>query len=347
MNEPRTMHNFVAAVSPDTVTIEPARADLVRRQDVVNVVDRMITAYSDQQGALLDQVQGETTRGGFLSGADQVRERRKTSRMYLLTYGAVAAMTTGGLSFMATLAGMDGGLSIAGWLFATGALTLLLAWHRHGDEFKHSPEGIARHVIDAHWDVASYESETRRLSMQWEHDAEARRQAAQECAAEHGRQLAQLRVAELEARRRAIEAQRAQVDPYEGRFRVVMGTESPQTLQDGAGRTETALQVSSIDSDAETRTDGTAGDSWQAALLQWVVTLYEPGNMTADGIIRQRAPWAARSPWVESDKAAARRVCCEMYPKLIEPAAGGQWRLRREMFTDADQALQVVSPRLS
>ena len=338
MNEPRTMHNFVAAM-PDTVTIEPARADLVRRQDVVGTIDRLITAYSDQQGALLDQVQGETTRGGFLSGADQVRERRKTSRMYLLTYGAVAAMTTGGLSYMATLAGMDGGLSIAGWLFATGALTLLLAWHRHGDEFRHSPEGIARHVIDAHWDVASYESETRRLSLQWEHDAEARRQAAQERAAEHGRQLAQLRVDELDARRRAIEAQRAQVDPWR--------TESPQTLQDGAGRTETALQVSSIDSDAETPTNGATGDSWQAALLQWVVTLYEPGNMTADGIIRQRAPWAARSPWVETDKAAARRVCCEMYPKLIEPAAGGQWRLRREMFTDADQALQVVSPRLS
>ncbi len=330
--------NFVAA--EPSITIEPARADLVRRQDVVNVVDRMITAYSDQQGALLDQVQGETVQGrGFLSGADQVAERRKTSRMYLLTYGAVAAMTTGGLSYMATLAGMDGGLSIAGWLFATGALTLLLAWHRHGDEFKHSPEGIARHVIDAHWDVASYESETRRLSLQWEHDAEARRQAAQERAAEHGRQLAQLRVDELDARRRAIEAQRAQVDPWR--------TESPQTLQDGAGRTETALQVSSIDSDAETPTNGATGDSWQAALLQWVVTLYEPGAVTDGGIIRQRAPWAARSPWVESDKAEAQRACVTLRPALIEPAAGGRWRLRIEVFTDADQALQILSPRLS
>jgi hypothetical protein len=267
--------------------------------------------------------------------------------MYLLNYTPITAMTTGGWSYMATLAGMEGGLSIAGWRFATGALTLRLAWNRHGDELRHTPESIARHVIDAHENVASYETETRRLSLQWEHDAEARRQAAQERAAEHGRQLAQLRVDELEARRRAIEAQRAQADPYEGRFRVVMGTESPQVAQDGAGHTKTALQASSIDDDAETPTDGTAGDSWQAALLKWVVTLYEPGNMTADGIIRQRAPWAARSPWVESDKAAARRVCCEMYPKLIEPAAGGQWRLRREMFTDADQALQVVSPRLS
>ena len=347
MNEPRTMHNFVAAM-PDTVTIEPARADLVRRQDVVGTIDRLITAYSDQQGALLDQVQGETTRGGFLSGADQVRERRKTSRLYLLYYTLITGMIAGGLVLLAHGAGyLDAGGSFSSWLALTGGLALWLGWKRHGDELVLTPESIALRVVDAHENVALYESETRRLSLQWEHDAEARRQAAQERAAEHGRQLAQLRVDELDARRRAIEAQRAQADPYEGRFRVVMGTESPQTLQDGAGRTETALQVSSIDSDAETRTDGTAGDSWQAALLQWVVTLYEPGNMTADGIIRQRAPWAARSPWVESDKAAARRVCCEMYPKLIEPAAGGQWRLRREMFTDADQALQVVSPRLS
>ena len=72
--------------------------------------------YSDQQGALLDQVQHDATHNGFLSGAEQVRERRKASRMYLVTYGAVAAMTTGGLSYMATLAGMDGALSVAGWL---------------------------------------------------------------------------------------------------------------------------------------------------------------------------------------------------------------------------------------
>jgi hypothetical protein len=332
--------NFVAAM-PDTVTIEPARADLVRRQDVVNVVDRMIDGYMTQQSALLDSVTGETVQGrGFLSDAGQVAERRKTSRMYLFYYTLITGMVSGGLVLLAHGAGyLDAGGSFSSWLALTGGLALWLGWKRHGDELVLTPESIALRVVDAHENVALYESETRRLAIEWEHAAEGRRQAAQERAAEHGRQLAQLRVDELDARRRAIEAQRAQVDPWR--------TESPQTLQDGAGRTQAALQVQSIDDDAETPTDGTAGDSWQAALLQWVVTLYEPGNMTADGIIRQRAPWAARSAWVESDKAAARRVCCEMYPKLIEPAAGGQWRLRREMFTDADQALQVVSPRLS
>ena len=347
MNESRTMHNFVAAM-PDTVTIESPRADLVRRQDVVQTVDRLITAYSDQQGALLSQVQQDATGGGFLSNAQQVDARRRTSIVYLGYYLAVTATVSGGLVLLAHGAGfVDAGGSFATWLALTGGLAALIGYRRHGDELALTPESIALRVVDAHENVALYESETRRLSLQWEFDAEERRQAAQEKAAEHGRQLAELRVKELDARRRTIEAQRAQADPYEGRFRVQWGTESPQTLQDGAGRTEAALQVQSIDDAPTDDSGGTVGDGWQGALVQWVASLYEPGNMTADGIIRQRAPWAARSSWVESDKAEARRVCCEMYPKLIEPAPGGQWRLRRAVFTTVDQVMQILTPRLS
>jgi hypothetical protein len=223
-------------------------------------------------------------------------------------------------------------------MFGTGALTMALAWVRHGDEFRHSPEGIARHLLDWHGSIAEYESETRRLSLQWEHDAEARRQAAQEKAAEHGRQLAQLRVDELDARRRAIEAQRAQVDPYR--------MESPQNAIDGAGRTETALQVSSIADDADDAPDGATGDGWQAALVHWVAELYStPGNVTDTGLIRAMVPWSARSPWLESDKAKAREVMCELRPALIVHD-GNRWRLRLDLVSDAAQALQVIAQRM-
>ena len=336
MNETRTMHNFVAAVAPDQVTIEPPRADLIRRQDVVQTVDRMIDGYMTQQRGLLDQVQGETTHSGFLSGADQVRERRKTSGMYLTAYGMVSGLTMGGLTYLGTLAGMDGATALAGWMFGTGALTMLLTWVRHGDEFKHSPEGIARHLLDWHGSIAEYESETRRLSIRWEHDAEERRQAAQEKAAEHGRQLAQLRIEELDARRRTIEAQRAQ-----------MYAEPAQTAIDGLGRTEAALQVQSIDDAPTGVSSGAGGDGWQAALVQWVATLYDAGAITEGGIIKGRVPWAARSSWLESDKAEAKRVCTMARPALIEPTDGGRWRLRVEVFSDVDQALQVLSQRLS
>ena len=342
MTNETSYRNFVAAVAPDQVTIEPPRADLVRRQDVVNVVDRLVDGYMTQQGALLDQVRQESTGNGYLSGADQVRERRRTSGMYLTAYGMVSGLTMGGLACLGTLAGMEGAAALAGWMFGTGALTMALTWLRHGDEFKHSPEGIARHLLDWHGSIAEYESETRRLSIQWEHDAEQRRQGAQERASADGRALAQLRVDELAERRRNIEAQ------TERR----MYAEPAQTLQDGTGRTEAALQVQSVDDDAETPTTGAPPDSdgpaWQAALIAWVAGLYStPGAVTDGGVIRQQSPWAARSSWTEADKREAQRVCVSMRPALIEQVEGGRWRLRREMFADADQAMYILSPRLS
>ena len=352
MTNETSYRNFVAAVAPDQVTIEPPRADLVRRQDVVQVVDRLVDGYMTQQGALLDQVRQESTGNGYLSGADQVRERRRTSGMYLTAYGMVSGLTMGGLAYLGTLAGMEGAAALAGWMFGTGALTMALAWVRHGDEFKHSPEGIARHLLDWHGSIAEYESETRRLSIQWEHDAEQRRQGAQERASADGRALAQLRVDELAERRRNIEAQRTQADPYADRFRGQWGTEASQSAQEAPRRAENGLQVQSVDDDAETPTAGAPPDGdgagWRAALITWVAGLYStPGAVTEGGVIRQRAPWAARSSWTEADKREAQRVCVSMRPALIEQVEGGRWRLRREMFADADQALYILSPRLS
>ena len=332
MTNETSYRNFVAAVSPDQVTIEPPRADLVRRQDVVNVVDRMIDGYMTQQRGLLDQVQGDATGGGFLSNAGQVAERRKTSRLYLGYYLAVTATVSGGLVLLAHGAGfVDAGGSFASWLALTGGLAALIGYRRHGDELALTPESIALRVVDAHENLALYESETRRLSLRWEHDAEARRQAAQERAAADGRALAQLRVDELAERRRNIEAQRAQ-----------MHAEPAQNAIDGLGRTEAPLQVQSID-DAPT---GDSSASWQAQLVTWLASCYESGNLSADGVLRQRVPWAQRSPWVDADKAAAKRVCTLMRPALIEPTDGGRWRLRIEAFSTPDQALSVLTPRL-
>jgi len=197
-----------------------------------------------------------------------------------------------------------------------------------------TPESIALRVVDAHENVALYESETRRLAIEWEHSAEARRQAAQEKAAEYARQQAQLRIDELDARRKAIEAQRAQADSYEGRFRVVMGTEpEPPKVTEAASEPIT-----------ETTKDITGGH-WRDSLLVWIATLYQPGIVTEAGVIRSMVPWSARSSWTEQDKAEARRIMCEMRPALIVHD-GNRWRLRTEVVSDVEQALQVVRQRL-
>ena len=292
-----------AFVAADQRPTPVDQTSLIRRNDVMQAVGGVIEAYRVQQSALLDSVTGETVQGrGFLSDAGQVAERRKTSRLYLLYYTVIVGMVAGGLVLLAHGAGyLDAGGSFATWLALTGGLALFLGWKRHGDELMLTPESIALHVVDAHETVALYESETRRLAIEWEHDAEARRQAAQERAAEHGRQLAQLRVDELDARRRTIEAQRAQ-----------MYAESPSTAIAGRGDAVTGSQVQSIDDAPTDDSGGSTADGWQSALVTWVASLYEPGNVTADGIIRQRAPWAARSSWLEADKAQAKRICCEM-----------------------------------
>ncbi len=335
-----TTHFVAADTSPTVATIEPS---IIKRGDIVESHQALIQAYSSQQSALLGRLQEETVggrNGGFLSDADCVLERRKTSRMYLLTYGTVSGLTMGGLAFLAHVAGgVDGVLSLGGWMFGTGALTLALAWARHGSEFAHSPEGIAHRLIDAHENVTLYSLESQRIMVELEHESEERRQAAQAQAAQDARQQAELRIAEIETRRRALDAQ------HERRFTVQWQNDAPERPQAAIA----GSQDESIDSDAETHVDRPTGDSaqtWRDSLLIWVASLYaEPGALTADGIIKNRVPWAARSAWLDADKAQARRVCCELRPALIVPSDGGRWRLRRELFSDADLALQLLQQR--
>ena len=343
MTTPNYYNTGAAFVAADQRPTPVDQTSLIRRNDVMQAVGGVIEAYKVQQAALLDSVTGETVQGrGFLSDAGQVAERRKTSRLYLMYYTLIVGMVAGGLVLLAHGAGyLDAGGSFATWLALTGGLALLLGWKRHGDELVLTPESIALRVVDAHENVALYESETRRLAIEWEHDAEARRQAAQEKAAEHGRQLAELRIQELDARRKAIEAQ------TERRTLTDWRTDTEQTAIAGRGDAVTGSQVQSIDDAPNDDSSGAVGDGWQGALVQWIVTLYDAGAITEGGIIKGRVPWAARSPWVDADKAEAKRVCTMARPALIEQADGGRWRLRVEAFSTVDQALSVLSPRLS
>lgn len=105
-NHYNTHASFIAAdTQPTNAPIE--QASLIRRADVMQAVGGVITAYQTQQRTLLDQVQGETVGGGggFLSNAEQVMQRRKTSGMYLRQYMFVSALTMGGLAYLAFMAG--------------------------------------------------------------------------------------------------------------------------------------------------------------------------------------------------------------------------------------------------
>ena len=305
-------------VEPDR-PIQP-RAEIIRRQDIIDQVGGLLTIYQEQQRQALQIAQADATRGGFLSDANTVAERRKLSRMYLLTYSGVSALTMGGVAYLANLAGTNGSLSLAGWMVGTGALTLVLVWTRHGDEFKHSPEGIARHLADWHGSIADYEARTRRKALQWEFAAEQSRQQAALAAADAGRQDAQLRIAELEARRRLADTPRMTHDA------------SLVTFEEVAPRPSPVAPAS----------------TWQQDLATWLAGLYtNPDAITEAGVIKGRTPWSQRSPWLDADKTAARRACCDLRPAIIESADGGRWRLRTEMFPTADIAVRLLSQRLA
>ena len=296
------------------------RAEIIRRQDIIDQVSGLLSIYQEQQRQALQVAQTDATRGGFLSDAHTVAERRKLSRMYLLTYSGVSALTMGGVAYLANLAGTNGSLSLAGWMVGTGALTLILVWTRHGDEFKHSPEGIARHLADWHGSIADYEARTRRKALQWEFAAEHDRQQAALAAADAGRQNAQLRIAELEARRRLADTPRMTHDASLVTFEEVAPRPSPLA----------------------------PASTWQQDLATWLAGLYTDADaITEAGVIKGRTPWSQRSPWLDADKQAAKRVCCDLRPAIIVPADGGRWRLRVDMFPNADIAVRLLSQRLA
>ena len=304
---------------PNDPTPAP-RAEIIRRQDIIDQVGGLLTIYQEQQRQALQIAQADATRGGFLSDANTVAERRKLSRMYLLTYSGVSALTMGGVAYLANLAGTNGSLSLAGWMVGTGALTLVLVWTRHGDEFKHSPEGIARHMADWHGSIADYEARTRRKALHWEFEAEQSRQQAALAAADAGRQDAQLRIAELEARRRLVNSQNDANHAWAAEPAEVAPRPSPLA----------------------------PASTWQQDLAVWLASLYTDADaITEAGIIKGRTPWSQRSPWLDADKTAARRVCCDLRPAIIVPADGGRWRLRTEMFPTADIAVRLLSQRLA
>lgn len=307
--------NFVVA-EPE---VQYPRVDLVRRNDVVDQVGRLIDVYQDQQRAALSAVQVDANRGGYLSTADQVDARRRTSRMYLAFYVIIVAMVSGGLVLLAYGAGYVGaGGAFATWLSMTGGLALWLGWRRHGDELMLTPESIAHRVIDAHENVALYEGETRRLSLQWEYRAEARRQQAAAQASADARAEARLRMEEIDARRR-MQAER--FDNHQ---------------------TYSANGISQLSQAEPEPTPST----WQGDLLQWVSSLFTDDGMTATGVIKGRVPWAQRSEWTPADKEAARRVCCSLRPALIVQADGGRWRVKLELADNAETALRILTPRL-
>lgn len=316
MNDTRP-YNYV-----DAGPVAPPRADIIRRQDIVDQLGRMVDVYQEQQQAML----GTVTHGahhGVFSTADQVRERRWTSAMYLFFYGFVAGVVMFGLTTIAyRFDVVDSYSAFAIWMVGTGSFALWLAWIRHGQELEQTPEAVARHIVDWHGSVAQYDAETRRISLELEYAAEQSRQQQSAQAAADARAQAADRMREIELRR---DWQQAQL--------------SRQYAVETPAITNQLSQPVAVD---EPTVDQAA--TWQRDLLQWVGDIFSQGRINDAGTILAMVPWSQRSAWTEPDKAHARRILCEIRPALVVHD-GNRWRWRVDLVGTAEQAIDIVSHR--
>ena len=331
----RIPHNFVTP-GPPPVQSAP-RADILRREDVLDAQRSLLATYAQQQAALLADVQTDVSAGGYVSSAPLAAERRRTSAMYLLLYGMCAAGAMGGLTLLGTLAvGWQPLVAVATWLAGTALGTIAMAWRRHGQELEHSPEGIARHLLDWHGEIALYEAETRRQLLDREHElALLDRQTAAAAAADN-RRLAQ----QLSGSRRQQPPPTMPAAAYTAPTRNDIAAAAPTPTAPAATPTAAPTAPTAVDNAAD-GAGGTAG----SAILQGAAALFD-GGLAADGVVLGRVPWAARSPWTAADKEVAAAVCTRRKPILFVQSAGGRWRLRLEVASDADQLLALLAQRL-
>lgn len=326
-------HNFVTP-GPPPVQTAPPRADILRREDVLEVQRSLLATYGQQQAALLADVQQDVSSGGYVSSAPLAAERRRTSAMYLLLYGGCAAGAMAGLTLLGTLAvGWQPLVAIATWLAGTALGTIAMAWRRHGQELEHSPEGIARHLLDWHGEIALFEAETRRQLLDREHELALLDRQTAAAAAADSRRLAQ----QLSGSRRHQAPPTMPPTAFTAPTRNDITTAVPTPT---TAHPEPPAAPTAVDNAA----DGAGGNAG-SAILQWAAALFD-GGLAADGVVLGRVPWAARSPWTAEDKSLAAAVCTRSRPILFVQSAGGRWRLRLEVAGNATQLLALLAQRL-
>lgn len=320
-------------VQPDPQPVQPQRTDIVKRQDIIDQFGRIVDVYQEQQRNLLGTVQ-QSNASGLFSSAEQVAERRRTSRMYLLFYGSVSGAAMAGLMIFAWRNGWsDGPGAFAFWLVGTALVTGLLAWRRHGQELQLVPEAILRHIVDWYGWIAEYEAHTRRKAMRWEFEADERRAAAAAEANAHARSMAQLRIAEMETTRRTWQ-ERATYDMPVAPAAEIAASAPPAAQDDAAPRPSPLAPET----------------TWQAVLLAFFAALYDRDsagwlNMTDRGVITTQVPWSARAPLPDADKQRMLDVAARQRPAIVEQGNGGRWRLKLELFSTADDTVRVLSER--
>jgi hypothetical protein len=372
--------NFVApaqAADYDSeVTALAVRPSPITSDQVTGIAGDILAVYRAQQQQVMEMPGGdvqqrtESASGGLrLADANELAEQRKTSRMYLLTYGGIDALGTAGVVALAYFSGWLGGWqSVAMWLVAASMIFGLMVWHRHGQEMQYSRNGIARYGLELSHDLAEYSARgglavSEAIAEGHHADAYAKRRAAdaevERAQASRDATRAQLAAQQAPAPYPAKPKRRvafADSFDWEAEARDEGGPQAGQdTGQDAYVEYRTVRpaavperQFAVVWTDAQPGEVAAAtsaapvvpADGAVLALADWLREFYAtPGACNADGLVKVRVPWSARADTPENYKERMLALI-GMRPRLFVAGEGGRWRVRLEVAKSADEAIE-------
>jgi len=307
------MGHYVSGRSPTDVAVETS---LIRREDVIDGFGRLVDIYGEQQRQGIEArrvVAGEIVDPSpvRLSSAEELKQRRWTSLMYLVAQVIVIAIAVAG----AVLVAAPEDVRLPAWLLVTGFGAAVVIWLQHRKEQQLSPEGLQSLRDWYGFQIDQVEAQSRRVLVQAQ--ADVYRLYGQ---------------ADLEAR----QAQRQALD-LEGRR-----LESQLSRRDEARRqrwediVEETVFSTTVAPTVETV------DPTLAVVLKTVVDLYDqvdPGNP----LIKSALPWSARSTAMSPEaKGRVAEAMSRLDPPLIE-LKNGRYYLNVAHYAGPKRASRVLS----
>lgn len=277
---------------------------------------------------------GDYGRGNGLSSASELAERRKTSRMYLVSYVLMTAGTIGGLVALAAITGVigDSAQAFAFWLAGTGIISLGLAAWQHRRELSLTPESLEAERIAGDYDIASTDAESRRILAQAHADSL--------------RLQAQAQLEDAQARRLA--AQTATQAAMAAATRQIAQHEEPQSERRALASYRPATSATIARSELPTWQPERKPfeDSARRKLLDWLLEVYADGNaFDGDGYLRkgQVCPLSARSTLTPAERAQVADMLAQLPTWLLHYDEGRKmWQLNAKRYTNSAQAIEAI-----
>ena len=329
-------------IPKDSTPVSPPAASLIRREDIVAGFGDMIATYRDQQRKTLEGVaypagdQVET--GRYLSSADEIAERRKTTVVFLVALVVVVSIAIAGAVMVA--APEDTRLPL--WLLGTGlAAGGAVAW-LYKREQALTPEALERDRQNNDWDIQRRDAKTRRILAEgqvavWKSfadaDVETRRAQLRQV------DLDSLRIeAELEERRyRRRQAIEETVAP------TVWGPSRPseETVETAVSTEETVGRPLAIVGETVTQLPAIT-DPVFVKVAEVVAGLYDQVNPD-NPLITVALPWSARSTAMSpAAKDLVVSKLASLSPPLIE-SRNGRYYLNVASYQGPKKALRTLA----